>query len=109
MPAEIPAAKQAKIIELAQAGLTLTQIGESVGVSRNTVSRIVRTAERKVAPDPNLIRDLTYTPAELFKLNYLLEVRVGIAGCPRCDGDCGYMVTDTKATCKSCNIMFGIR
>ena len=108
MPAAISAPNRAKVMELYQDRKTLTQIGATLTLARNTVAKIVREEEAKNAAAPKAIGAADFTQDQLFKLRYLLDERVGIGQCPKCGTDFGYMATDNKAKCARCGTVLSL-
>ena len=109
MPAEISAPNRAKVVDLYQGGLTLTKIGQSLGLARNTVAKIIRTDDSKNAPARKTLSAADLTPSEVFKLRYLLKREVAIGTCPECSRQFGYLARDEKCTCPGCKASLLLR
>lgn len=103
MPAEISAPNRAKVVDLYQGGLTLTKIGQSLGLARNTVAKIVREDDPQNAPTRKTLSAADLTPNELFKLRYFLKRQVGEGLCPECGAQFGFLPNDAKVVCLGCD------
>ncbi len=105
MPAEISAPKQAKIRELHQSGLNMTEIGAALGVARNTVAKIVHQTPGKNGRGANSLRLADLNTDDILKLTYFLRERMAVAPCPtvNCAGTLIYLTTDPSGVCPTCN------
>lgn len=104
MPAEISAPKRAKILELYQSGLNMTEIAQMVVISRNTVAKVLRQPPGKNGPGAKSIGWADFNSEDLMKLKYFLSEHVDSGPCPtpNCPATLVYMKAHAAGFCQTC-------